>query len=76
MHPIGNKADKAALADAMVTEKTQASITQCLAEVSSTLLSRGKKGRRKVGVAAQEARGEDGAQETQGGHVPADSVDS
>jgi outer membrane scaffolding protein for murein synthesis (MipA/OmpV family) len=29
-----------------------------------------------VGGAAQEARGEDGAQETQGGYVPADRVDN
>jgi hypothetical protein len=42
-HPIDNKADMAALADTTTTEKTQASITQCLAEVSSTLLFRDKK---------------------------------
>lgn len=42
-HPIGNKAGKTALADAAATEKTQAPITQCLAEVSSTLLSHDKK---------------------------------
>ncbi|KAK1693647.1 hypothetical protein QYE76_010344, partial [Lolium multiflorum] len=41
--PIGNKAAKAALADAASSEKTQASITKCLVEVSSTLLSRDKK---------------------------------
>ncbi|KAK1604766.1 hypothetical protein QYE76_028439 [Lolium multiflorum] len=41
--PIGNKAAKAALADAPSAEKTQASLTQCLVEVSSTLLSRDKK---------------------------------
>jgi hypothetical protein len=41
--PIGNNAAKAALADAAATEKTQSSITQCLAEVSSTLLSHDKK---------------------------------
>jgi hypothetical protein len=41
--PIGNKADKAALADAAATEKTQSSITKCLAEISSTLLIRDKK---------------------------------
>jgi hypothetical protein len=41
--PIGNKAAKAALANAASTEKTQVSITQCLAEVFSTLLFRDKK---------------------------------
>ncbi|KAK1633117.1 hypothetical protein QYE76_007432 [Lolium multiflorum] len=39
-HPTGNKA---ALADAASSEKTQASITKCLADVSSTFLSRHKK---------------------------------
>jgi hypothetical protein len=73
--PIGKKAAKADLADAVLTKKTQESITQCLVEVSSTLLSRDKKNRRKVGGVVQEVRGEDGAQETQGRHVPADSVD-
>ncbi|KAK1626775.1 hypothetical protein QYE76_001090 [Lolium multiflorum] len=38
--PIGNKAT---LAGAASTEKTHASITQCLVEVSLTLLSRDKK---------------------------------
>nr|XP_051190051.1 uncharacterized protein LOC127303349 [Lolium perenne] len=41
--PTGNKAAKAALADAASSEKTQASITKCLADVSSTFLSRDKK---------------------------------
>ncbi|XP_071676391.1 uncharacterized protein [Lolium perenne] len=41
--PTGNKAAKAALADAASCEKTQASITKCLADVSSTFLSRAKK---------------------------------
>ncbi|KAK1684066.1 hypothetical protein QYE76_044914 [Lolium multiflorum] len=41
--PTGNKAAKAALADAASCEKTQASITKCLADVSSTFLSRDKK---------------------------------
>ncbi|KAK1630282.1 hypothetical protein QYE76_004597 [Lolium multiflorum] len=41
--PIGNKVAKAALADAASSEKMQASITKCLVEVSSTLLSRDKK---------------------------------
>ncbi|KAK1697704.1 hypothetical protein QYE76_014401 [Lolium multiflorum] len=41
--PIGNKATKAALADTTSIEKTQGSITQCLAKVSSTLLFRDKK---------------------------------
>ncbi|KAK1652134.1 hypothetical protein QYE76_069939 [Lolium multiflorum] len=39
----GNKAAKAALADAASSEKTQASITKCLADVSSTFISRDKK---------------------------------
>jgi hypothetical protein len=41
--PTGNKAAKAALADAASSEKTQASITKCLADVSSTFISRDKK---------------------------------
>jgi hypothetical protein len=41
--PIGNKAAKATLADAASSEKTQASLTQCLVEVSLTLLSSDKK---------------------------------
>ncbi|XP_051194162.2 uncharacterized protein [Lolium perenne] len=41
--PTGNKAAKAALADAASCEKTHASITKCLADVSSTFLSRAKK---------------------------------
>jgi hypothetical protein len=42
-HPFGNKATKAALTAVAATEKIQASITQCLIEVSLTLLSRDKK---------------------------------
>nr|XP_051203983.1 uncharacterized protein LOC127317464 [Lolium perenne] len=41
--PTGNKAAKAALADTASSEKTQASITKCLADVSSTFISRDKK---------------------------------
>jgi hypothetical protein len=74
--PISNKTAKAASADAAATKKTQASITQCLAEVSSTLIFREKKNRRKVSDATQEENIEDGAQETQGGLLPVDRVDS
>jgi small-conductance mechanosensitive channel len=40
---IGNRVVKAVLANAASSEKTQALITQCLVEVSSTLFSRDKK---------------------------------